>query len=128
MASSLAEALRLMDRKRLPSDLRKVVEGSSNRREAVSRLENYFHDDPDVSPQGADEDDENPENENPDEQPDEEPEDEIPAEEPDEGAPEPDDDYDDWSKADLQQECAERDLPTSGNVNTLIARLREDDA
>lgn len=46
-------------------------------------------------------------------------------------ADEPDDDddiaYEDMSKEALQKECAERDLPTSGNVKTLIARLVEDD-
>lgn len=35
--------------------------------------------------------------------------------------------YEDMSKEALQKECAERDLPTSGNVKTLIARLVEDD-
>lgn len=35
--------------------------------------------------------------------------------------------YEDMSKDALQAECAERELPTSGNKETLIARLVEDD-
>lgn len=42
-------------------------------------------------------------------------------------APE-DDDYDEWSKSDLQDECERRDLPKSGKVADLVARLRENDA
>lgn len=38
------------------------------------------------------------------------------------------DPYDSWSKDELQAELVERELPKSGNVPELVARLREDDA
>lgn len=41
---------------------------------------------------------------------------------------EDEDDYDDWKKAELQKELKNRGLDQKGNVGTLIARLREDDA
>ena len=38
-----------------------------------------------------------------------------------------DKDYDNWSKAELQDELEERGLPKSGNVADLVQRLRDDD-
>lgn len=134
MANNLDEALRLLDRKRLPADLGKVVQGSRTREQAERRLADHFGEEPSVSPQGDPKDDEIAElraklaeknqgtgtsdQSDPDEDDESEDEDEeIEAE-----------DYDGWSKADLQAECEERDLPRTGKVADLIARLEEDDA
>ena len=38
------------------------------------------------------------------------------------------DNYEAWSKSELEEELENRDLPKSGNKTELVARLREDDA
>ena len=36
--------------------------------------------------------------------------------------------YSEWTKAELEAELENRDLPKSGNKDELVARLEEDDA
>lgn len=42
-------------------------------------------------------------------------------------APSEEGDYSEWTKDELQAELKNRDLPTSGNKDELIARLEEND-
>jgi len=61
-----------------------------------------------------------------DEEEDEEPEAEAEAAEEDEAAGD-EDDYDEWSDADLKEELSQRSLSTKGSKKVLIGRLRRDD-
>lgn len=132
MAKNLDEAMRLLDRKRLPADLKKVVGNARTRGIAEARLAAHFGEADRLPPQGDDKDAEierlravaGEQEQEPD--PDPEPE-ANPTEDSDEDDTVEDGEYEGWNKADLKAECENRDLPTSGNKGDLVARLEEDD-